>query len=111
MFLTVIQLVLVFFLVVLVLLQPPESDNLSGFGNTQNNLDAMFTTRSPSNFITKLTVIIATAFIINTVLLVGVNAKSIHKESVVKRIAAISNKTPTDLPTVEHNEDSVPFNQ
>ena len=110
MFLTVIQLVLVFLLVILVLLQPPESDNLSGFGNTQNNLDAMFTTGSPSNFITKLTVIIATAFIINTVLLVGVNAKSIHKESVVKKIAEMSN-VPTNLPTTGHSEDNVPFNQ
>ncbi|AAZ68166.1 preprotein translocase subunit SecG [Ehrlichia canis] len=110
MVLTVIQLVLVFLLVILILLQPPESDNLSGFGGTQGNLDSMFSTGSSSNFITKLTVAIATAFIINTVLLVGVNAKSVHKESIVKKIAEMSKAH--NLPPMEHDtEDSVPFNQ
>ncbi|MGN7618938.1 MAG: preprotein translocase subunit SecG [Ehrlichia sp.] len=108
MILTVIQLVLVFLLVVLVLLQSPESDNLSGFGSTQSSLDSMFTTGSPSNFITKLTVIIATAFIVNTILLVGVNAKSVHKESIVKKITEMSKVY--NLPPTENHEDNVPFN-
>ncbi|WP_045804930.1 preprotein translocase subunit SecG [Ehrlichia muris] len=107
---TVIQLVLVFLLVVLILLQPPESDNLSGFGSTQSSLDSMFTTGSSSNFITKLTVIIGTAFIINTILLVGINAKSVHKESIVRKIVDMSKVH--NLPAAEHNnEDSIPFNQ
>ncbi|WDM85280.1 preprotein translocase subunit SecG [Ehrlichia sp. JZT12] len=108
MVLTVIQLVLVFLLVVLILLQSPESDNLSGFGSTQGSLDSMFTTRSPSNFITKLTVVIATAFIINTILLVGVNAKSVHKESIVKKIAEMSKVH--NLPPMGNHEDNIPFN-
>ncbi|AHC38951.1 preprotein translocase subunit SecG [Ehrlichia muris] len=107
---TVIQLVLVFLLVVLILLQPPESDNLSGFGSTQSSLGSMFATGSSSNFITKLTVIIATAFIINTILLVGINAKSVHKESIVRKIVDMGKVH--NLPATEHNnEDSIPFNQ
>ena len=108
MVLTVIQVVLVFLLVVLILLQSPESDNLSGFGRTQSSLDSMFTTGSSSNFITKLTVAIAAAFIINTILLVGVNAKSVHKESIVKKIAEMSKIH--NLPPIGNNEDNIPFN-
>ncbi|AHX04236.1 preprotein translocase SecG subunit [Ehrlichia japonica] len=70
----------------------------------------MFTTGSSSSFITKLTVIIATAFIINTILLVGINAKSVHKESIVRKIVDMGKVH--NLPAAEHNnEDSIPFNQ
>ncbi|WP_045809004.1 preprotein translocase subunit SecG [Candidatus Neoehrlichia procyonis] len=104
MLLTIIQILLVFLLVVLVLLQPPESDSLSSFSSSQYNLGSIFTKSSSSSFTSKLTGVVAAAFIINTLLLVGISSKSLHENSITNEASVKkSNKTP------DNNEEKVPF--
>ncbi|QXK92372.1 preprotein translocase subunit SecG [Neoehrlichia mikurensis] len=106
MFLTIIQIFLVFLLVVLVLLQPPESDSLSSFSSAQYNLGSIFTKSSSSSLINKLTGVIAAAFIINTLLLVGMNSKTLHENSIANEAAADKKSNNTS-----NTEEKVPFYQ
>ncbi|WP_249548466.1 preprotein translocase subunit SecG [Anaplasma phagocytophilum] len=77
MFLVTVQVFLALLLVVLVLLQSPESDSLGGFGGAQCNLGAVFNRGSPSRLMARLTAVVATVFIINTLLLVGTGSKDV----------------------------------
>nr|WP_238523281.1 preprotein translocase subunit SecG [Anaplasma centrale] len=101
MFLTAAQVFLAFLLVLLVLLQSPESDTLGGFGGPQSNLGSMFGKSSSSSFIAKLTAVVAAAFIVNTILLVGTNARRVREVSVVSKTEAVSGQ--------ESNGSEVPF--
>lgn len=75
MFLVAVQVFLALLLVLLVLLQSPESGNLGGFDGAQCNLGSVFSKGAPSTLMARLTAFVAAVFIANTLLLVGTGSK------------------------------------
>ena len=91
--LVVINIILAIILVVVVLLQRSEGGAL-GLGVSQDNFTA---SRSVGTFLTKLTTIIASLFIICSIALVAINRDEIRKtESVLE----LEENKDTDLPQI-----------
>ncbi|MEH0831017.1 preprotein translocase subunit SecG [Anaplasma bovis] len=90
MFLIVAQVFLALLLVLLVLIQSPESDGLSALGGSQYNLGSVFGKGSPSSFVAKLTAVVAAVFIVNTLLLVGTGSRDMRSVDVVGKAATTS---------------------
>ena len=89
----VINIILAIFLVVVVLLQRSEGGAL-GLGVSQDNFTS---SRSVGTFLTKLTTIIASLFIICSIVLVAINRDEIRKtQSVLEQ----EESQDTDLPQI-----------
>ena len=89
----VINIVLALILVVVVLLQRSEGGAL-GLGVSQDNFTS---SRSVSTFLTKLTAIIASLFIICSIILVAINRDEIRKTQSVLELEEEKN---SDLPQI-----------
>jgi len=91
--LVIINIVLAVILVVVVLLQRSEGGAL-GLGVSQDNFTS---SRSVSTFLTKLTAIIASMFIICSIVLVALNRDEIRKTQSVLELEESEN---SDLPKI-----------
>ena len=91
--LLVINIVLAIILVIVVLLQRSEGGAL-GLGVSQDNFTS---SRSVGTFLTKLTAIIATLFIVCSIVLVAINRDEIRKTQSVLEIEENDN---SDLPQI-----------
>ena len=89
----VINIILAIFLVVVVLLQRSEGGAL-GLGVSQDNFTS---SRSVSTFLTKLTAIIASLFIICSIVLVAINRDEIRK---TQSVLELEESQDTDLPQI-----------
>ena len=89
----VINIVLAFILVVVVLIQRSEGGAL-GLGVSQDNFTS---SRSVGTFLTKLTAIIASLFIICSIILVAINRDEIRKTQSVLELEEEKN---SDLPQI-----------
>lgn len=100
--LSISQIVLVIMLVVLILLQPSDSNALSGFSNTQQQgFNSIIPVKSSVSPLSKVTTIFAGLFIVNTLLLSGLYSKDVRKKSIAEKI---------ELETEQENKPiSVPF--
>ena len=88
-----INIVLAIILVIVVLLQRSEGGAL-GLGVTQDNFTS---SRSVGTFLTKLTTIIATLFIVCSIILVAINRDEIRKTQSVLELEEDNN---SDLPQI-----------
>ena len=96
--LVVINIILAVTLVVVVLLQRSEGGAL-GLGVSQDNFTS---SRSVGTFLTKLTAIIATLFIICSIALVAINRDEIRK---TQSVLELEENEDSDLPKIpESNE-------
>ncbi|WP_253300196.1 preprotein translocase subunit SecG [Wolbachia endosymbiont of Chironomus riparius] len=82
----IFQITLVIVLVALVLLQPPRGSSLDGFSGSQQGFNTIVPIKSSSNLLTKITVVVAGLFIINTLLLSGLYSKDLKKKSIIEKI-------------------------
>ena len=89
----VINIVLAFILVVVVLLQRSEGGAL-GLGVSQDNFTS---SRSVGTFLTKLTAIIASLFIICSIILVAINRDEIRK---TQSVLELEEEESSDLPKI-----------
>tara|TARA_B100000161_G_scaffold241396_1_gene193946 strand:- start:75 stop:377 length:303 start_codon:yes stop_codon:yes gene_type:complete len=89
----VINIILAIVLVVVVLLQRSEGGAL-GLGVSQDNFTS---SRSVSTFLTKLTAIIASLFIICSIVLVAINRDEIRK---TQSVLELEESQDTDLPQI-----------
>ena len=89
----VINIILAIILVIVVLLQRSEGGAL-GLGVSQDNFTS---SRSVGTFLTKLTAIIASLFIICSIILVAINRDEIRKTQSVLELEEEQN---TDLPQI-----------
>ena len=89
----VINIILAIFLVVVVLLQRSEGGAL-GLGVAQDNFTS---SRSVGTFLTKLTAIIASLFIICSIVLVAINRDEIRK---TQSVLELEESQDTDLPQI-----------
>ena len=91
--LVVINIILAIILVVVVLLQRSEGGAL-GLGVSQDNFTS---SRSVGTFLTKLTTIIASLFIICSIALVAINRDEIRK---TQSVLELEESQDTDLPQI-----------
>ena len=90
----IINIILAVLLVVIVLLQKSEGGAL-GIGSSQ---ESYISSRSAGNFLTKATAIIATLFIVTSVLLTIFNQSKISTSSVLEKVEEKQDSTEPQIP-------------
>jgi len=93
-FILVLNIILAILLVIVVLLQKSEGGAL-GIGASQ---DSFMSSRSAGNLLTKVTAIIATLFIITSILLTIMAQKEISTSSVLERVEEKQDPTEPQIP-------------
>lgn len=93
--LLVIHSIIVLFLIGMVLLQRSDSDGLSGLGGGGGN--QFMTGRGAANFMTRTTAILATAFMV-TSLILATMAGRMNQGSIVDSVPAESAAQPAEKP-------------
>lgn len=93
-----IHIILVVALVILILLQPPASDGLGSFGVSGGGLGSVFSVRSYSGAMSKLTAWVAFAFILSNLLLVVFFVRSARKDSIADRISTSKQELSDSIP-------------
>ena len=93
----IVQIVLVVAIVILVLLQKAESMGLGAYSSSN---ETVFGAKGPMDFLTKTTMILGIAFVLNTIALTYLYNKKAN-ESVVNEVNVKAPKTPNipSLPT------------
>ena len=89
-----LNIILAFILVVIILLQKSEGGAL-GLGASQ---DSFVTSRSAGSFLTKATAIIATLFIITSILLTIIGQKGISHSSVLEKVEEKQDSSEPQIP-------------
>ena len=90
----VVNIIMAVILVIVVLLQKSEGGAL-GIGVSQ---DSFISSRSAGNFLSKLTAIIATLFIITSILLTIMSNKEISNTSVLEKIVEEEDTSEPQIP-------------
>ena len=93
-FILLINITAATFLIIVILLQKSEGGAL-GLGASQ---DSFISSRSASNFLSKTTGIIATIFIITSILMTILSQKEISRTSVLEKIEEKSESTEPEIP-------------
>jgi len=93
-FILSLNIIFAFLLVVVILLQKSEGGAL-GLGVSQ---DSFISSRSAGNFLTKVTAIIATLFIVTSILLTILGKKEIPNSSVLEKIEEKSDSSEPEIP-------------
>ena len=95
--LLILNVILAIILVLLILLQKSEGGAL-GIGASQ---DSFVTSRSAGNFLTKLTAVLATLFIVTSILLTISSQKNLPTTSVLEKIEEKQDMTEPQIPDSE----------
>ena len=90
----VFNIILAILLVVIILLQKSEGGAL-GIGASQ---ESFITSRSAGNFLTKVTAIIATLFIITSISLTIIGQKGISTSSVLEKVEEKQDSSEPEIP-------------
>jgi preprotein translocase subunit SecG len=85
----VIQIVISVLLIGVVLLQRDGGDSISGLGGGGNNV---VSSQSSSNFLNKTTIILAILFMLNSLFLANISART-NRESVVEKVLSDDQET------------------
>ena len=93
-FILLINIISAVLLIIVILLQKSEGGAL-GIGASQ---DSFVSSRSASNFLSKTTGIIATIFIITSILMTIVSQKEISRTSVLEKVEEKQESTEPEIP-------------
>ena len=93
-FILVLNIILAIILVIIILLQKSEGGAL-GIGASQ---DSFISSRSAGNLLTKATAIIATLFIITSILLTIIGQKEISTSSVLEKVEEKQDPSEPQIP-------------
>ena len=96
-FILLINIISAILLIIVVLLQKSEGGAL-GLGASQ---ESFISSRSASNFLSKTTGIIATIFIITSILLTILSQKEISRTSVLEKIEEKQESTEPEIPKLD----------
>jgi preprotein translocase subunit SecG len=92
--LLVIHIVVCVSLVGVILLQPSSADGLSGIGGGQSS-GGLMSARGTANFMTKLTAILATIFIVNSLILAYI---ATHKKTANSAVESVLPSADAPMP-------------
>ena len=93
----ILNIILAILLIVVILLQKSEGGAL-GLGVSQ---DSFISSRTAGNFLTKLTAIVASLFIITSILLTIISNKAITSSSVLEKIEEKEDSSEPQIPKSE----------
>jgi preprotein translocase subunit SecG len=101
-FLLVFQIILAVLMVILVLIQKSDGDSLSGLGSGSGGLNSAISGRSTMSILSKITMSLATLFMINCLVLASLTknkSSSISKElnEVIKETEATKNQNSNNI--------------
>ena len=101
-FLLVFQIILAILMIALVLVQKSDGDSLSGLGSGSGGLNSAISGRSAMSILSKITMSLATLFMINCLVLASMTknkSSSISKElnEVIKETEATKNQNSTNI--------------
>jgi preprotein translocase subunit SecG len=101
-FLLVFQIILAVLMVILVLIQKSDGDSLSGLGSGSGGLNSAISGRSTMSILSKITMSMATLFMINCLVLASLTknkSSTISKElnEVIKETEATKNQNSTNI--------------
>ena len=96
-FILILNIILAVLLVIIILLQKSEGGAL-GLGASQ---DSFISSRSAGNFLTRTTAIIATLFIITSILLTIISREQISSSSVLEKIEEKEDSSEPQIPKSE----------
>ena len=96
-FILILNIILAVLLVGVILLQRSEGGAL-GLGVSQDNF---ISSRSASNFLTKTTAIIATLFIITSILLTIISKEEISSTSVLEKVEEEKDSSEPEIPKLD----------
>lgn len=101
-FLLVFQIILAILMIALVLVQKSDGDSLSGLGSGSGGLNSAISGRSAMSILSKITMSLATLFMINCLVLASMTknkSNSISKElnEVIKETEASKNQNSTNI--------------
>ena len=82
--LLVIHIIVVLMLIIVILMQRSSSDGFTGGGS--GGMDGFMTGRGKANLLSRTTSILATIFIVNSIILAYVSSNRSREESVIKQI-------------------------
>ncbi len=83
-----IQVVIAMLLIIVILLQKTSSDGLSGIGGGNNM--GLVSSRSAANFLIKTTIVLASLFFVNAIVLANLSTRK--NESVEKKLEIMDDK-------------------
>ena len=101
----VIQIIVTVFLVFIILMQKSTSEGL--VSSSGNSVDSFLAGRQAGNFLTKLTSILATVFIINSLILSILAAKSNDNQKLIDKVINLpleAEKQQPKIPTVPKSQ-------
>ena len=101
--LIIIQLILAVFLVILVLLQGSDNEGL-GFGGGGATLGGLMSARGSANILSRLTAIVASLFMIMSVVL-AISASAKSEKNILKSLPKINT---TETNTLNSQEPAIP---
>lgn len=84
-----VHIVIAILLIIVILMQKTGSDGLSGMSGGSGNMGVV-TGRTVANFLTKATVVLATLFIINAIILANLSSK--RNPGIIKKIEQVDDK-------------------
>ena len=96
-FILILNIVLAILLIVVILLQKSEGGAL-GLGVSQ---DSFVTSRAAGSFLTKVTAIIATLFIITSILLTIISKEEVSSTSVLEKVEEEKDSTEPEIPKLD----------
>lgn len=78
-FLLILQIVIAFAMIVLVLLQKSDGDSLGGIGGGSGGMGAVMSSKASANLLSKITMFLAAAFMINCLILASISGRDSDK--------------------------------
>lgn len=78
-FLLVLQIVIAFVMIILVLIQKSDGDSLGGIGGGSGGMGAVISSKSSANLLSKITMFLAAAFMLNCIILASISGKDNDK--------------------------------
>jgi preprotein translocase subunit SecG len=96
--LLIVQIVISLLLIGVILLQRTGADSLSGLSGGGNT--GVVSARAAANFLTRTTVILASLFILNSIVLANLSSKT-HSDSIEKKIEQEAAKPSEPTPEVK----------
>ena len=104
-FLLILQVAIAVLMIVLVLLQKSDGDSLGGIGGGSGGLNSVISSKSSANFLTKLTMCLVGAFMLNCLVLALISSKinnSNHLE--IDKVIEQQNQAPTQPNPTQNSE-------
>lgn len=93
-----IQIIITVFLVFIILMQKSSSEGL--VSSSGNSVDSFLAGRQAGNFLTKLTSILATVFIVNSLILSILAAKSNDNQKLIQKVIDLPLETEKQQPKI-----------